>query len=596
MASTIADPSNRATDSVLATPGPPVSDVAWLRRPAVIIAFLAVLLTANLLTVAYVSREQTIYYWDYGAYWSASRDLADFIARSPRQALRGILHSVANDDYNCLPAVPVSLVMLVLGKSRLDYELAIINTHLAAVLLTFLLLVRRLSAPGACDQRVLLVALITFLSWGIAWVAVLRGLPDLGGVALINLILLTYFRQPVTQLRWRALVGLGLLVAFVVLFRRWYAFWALHFLVLMGVEGTVGLVRQRSVAPRCLFRALRPCLTTGLVALITLLTLGRHWMIRAATTNYADIYSAYRPYAGWQIVKETASYLGNLHIAAFAVGAVVLAYAAPTRRLMLCLALHLSLTYMHFTRIQFFGCQHLYLILPTVVLVVALLWVKIMNCPRPLLGSLAFAVFALACLGTLTFTFRATPPGDLRFLTPLASTCTAAPMVRNDLAEFNRMAYVLDDLTGKSNDQIYVLSSSNDFNPDHLVKVGLSLPMTCDLRQRLAFVPQIDKRDGFPNALLTAKIVVVAEPLQLCKGMGRECQRVVWFPTESFLHGKDLGQAFERLPYEFHLDKGVRVWIYRKKRAIEPGELLAFRDRLREAYPDRPFVWQPAGQ
>ena len=594
MASTITDQSNSAASPVLVPGGPPASDLAWLRRPGVISAFLAVLLTANLLTVAYVSREKTIYYWDYAAYWSTSRDLADFIARSPHQALRGIVHSLANDDYNCLPALPVSLVMLVLGKSRLDYELAIINTYLAAALLTFLLLVRRLSAPGAGDRRVLLAALITFLSWGIAWAALLRGLPDLGGVALINLILLTYFRHPVTLLRWRALVGLGLLVAFLVLFRRWYAFWAFHFMVLMVVEGGVALVRQGSLAPRNLFRAVRPCLTTGLIALFTLLTLGRHWMIRAATTNYADAYSAYHPFSGWQILKETASCLGYLHIAAFTVGAAVLACSGPTRRLMLCLGLHLSLTYLHFTRTQFFGCQHLYLIFPTVVLVVALLWVKIMSWPRPLVGSLAFAAFALACLGTLTFAFRMKPPGDLRFLAPLASTCKAPPMVRSDLGEFNRMAHVLDDLTRKSNDQIYVLSSSDVFNPDHLVKVGLSLAMTCDLRPRIAFVPQVDKRDGFPNALLTANIVVVAEPVQLC--VVRECQRVISFPVESFLHGKDLGQAFERLPYEFHLDKGVRVWIYRKKRAIEQRELVAFRDRLREAYPDRPFVWQPVGQ
>jgi len=573
---------------------PALGDLAWLRTPAVIIAFLAALLLANLLAVAFVSREQTVYFWDYSGYWNMSRDLSDAMVHDPGHAFRRVLYTVANDDYNLLPAVPVSALMLLLGKSRLAYELAIVNTYLAATLLTFMLLVRRLSDPGADDRRILAVSLATLLLWSVVWGALLRGLPDLGGVVLINLIFLVYFQNPAAQLRWRALAGLGLLLASLVLFRRWYAFWALHFLFLMVVDGGVAQARRRRLDLRHVLMAVRPGLAAGSIALVVLLVLARPFLVRVATTNYADIYSSYRSSIGWTaLLHATAQHLGYLYVLGFLVSAVVLAGLARTRRLVLFLGLQMSLIYLHFTRTQFFGIHHFYLFLPTMALLLALFWVKVLGRPRPLWSSLAFGAFALTSLGTLTCVLKRDPPRFLKNIEPLASVCKMAPLVRNDMGELFRMAVVLDDLTRKTKDSIYVLSSSYILNADHLANAGCSMPLAFDLRERLAQVMHIDKRDGFPNCLLTASYVVVADPVQLHLPEG---QRVITCPTESLLHATDLGQAFERLPYEFHLDQGVRVWIYRKKRAIENGELVAFRERLRAAYPDRPFVWMPSGQ
>ena len=58
-------------------------------------------------------------------------------------------------------------------------------------------------------------------------------------------------------------------------------------------------------------------------------------------------------------------------------------------------------------------------------------------------------------------------------------------------------------------------------------------------------------------------------------------------PAELILEQKGIGRSFEKLPYEFTLDKGVKVYIYKKVKAFNDSDLEALSGMLKAYYPLR---------
>src|SRR5438034_1314198 len=62
------------------------------------------------------------------------------------------------------------------------------------------------------------------------------GFVDLGGIFLINLILLQYLKSHFSKQKIRTLLFIAILIPILVLFRRWYAFWAVSFYAVLFME------------------------------------------------------------------------------------------------------------------------------------------------------------------------------------------------------------------------------------------------------------------------------------------------------------------------------------------------------------------------
>ena len=95
----------------------------------------------------------------------------------------------------------------------------------------------------------------------------------------------------------------------------------------------------------------------------------------------------------------------------------------------------------------------------------------------------------------------------------------------------------------------------------------------------------VDKRDGFPFHLYKADYVVVADPPGY--HLYPTDQRVIGVLAEQFLGQRSIGGAFSRLPAEFTLEDGRRVFIYQKERKFTAEELLTVSRMFTEFYPDK---------
>jgi hypothetical protein len=567
------------------------------------ILILFALLIGNLGVIAYLSRERTIYWWDYVGYWTISQSWSVVLRGSFLDAAKTLWRSIRTDDYNLLPAVPIGTWMRLAGGSRMAYLLAIVNVYVAGVLVALRMLTR--CFLGEREKRVGLWGDLVLAAWVLLvpafWLPILRGYPDIGGGAIACLTLWLYFRSGDRLLSLRASFQIGVLLAVLYLFRRWYAFWIISFLAAASLDFIGKLWRIWLGNEPKLGRSVRTALpllvmSTTMVALLAVLA--SPVLYRVMTTSYSDIYSAY---GSEQNLRNNflnlLIYFGGAFLLYTLLGFGCLLAWHGTRRLSLFLAVQSLLIVYMFSSVQHLDRNHLYLFMPGFLLVANVFTIRLAGrfpsaWARVSLLVLVLAIGLVSSTAVFVASTRPFLQGSVGHWIP---TIACDPLVRTDLREFARMLSILDGYLQTSGNRFYVLSSSGTLCPDHFLYAERSFPVRFRSSDRLISRGcHVDKRDGFPGALLESDMVVVAVPIQ-CH-LRRNDQQVVVIPAESFLNRIDIGRAFEQLPDEFSLEQGVRVVFFRKVRPIAPEEIAALSERLRAVYPDRPYIYQPPQQ
>ena len=159
-----------------------------------------------------------------------------------------------------------------------------------------------------------------------------------------------------------------------------------------------------------------------------------------------------------------------------------------------------------------------------------------------------------------------------------------SPPKRSDAITVVGLLRYLDSLGAKGL-HVGILASSFTLNQDMLLnsEASLSLPRVSDTpRSYLVYLPDVDQRDGWSDALFKCDILAVADPPQT--HLGEENQAVVVLPAKDLLSGEGIGKAFRRLDKSFSLDGGVTVYIFEKTRELTDAECENLRERFQAAH------------
>jgi hypothetical protein len=561
-----------------------------------VVGALGTMLIANLGVALFIANERTLYHWDFIGYWLLSRSWA-LSAKGPLlDALKRLLHSIAIDDYNLLAAVPIGSWMALAGDSRMSYLLGVVNIYVTAVLLTFFVLVcyfwsDRDARQGPGLELIPAAALLLVPSF---WVPVLRGFLDVGGLAVALVVLRLYFPSTKRSPFHPTFFGIGLLLASLYLFRRWYAFWVVSFLTVAALDRMALLCRewfQQGFSTRRALRSLLPIPVMGGVMGLTLAGFAWPLLCRVIATDYSDIYSGYNQGTSANL-QRLLTQLGGAQVLYVLVGSVGLLAFRETRRMSLFLTVQAALTVYEVNQVQYFGLHHDYLLLPWILLIASVFTLKVTNIlpGRWLRGAWLALVLALGLATSIPVFYGPARPLAEPLSRFVAEPCS--PLVRTDIVEIVRMMSVLDQYLQQTGGRLYVLAASERLSSDQFLHATTSLPVPFLSADRV--IPQcacVDKRDGFPKELLSAEFVMVATPIQY--SLRPTDQQVMGIPAESMLNHTDIGRAFQRLPESFALQDGITAFLFKKTRAIDPSELAQLSERLRVAYPDRPYIYQP---
>lgn len=520
----------------------------------------------------FVASERIVYYWDFSGYWIKTIQLGDLLGE-PSAALGALVESVRHQQYNLLAAVPLAPIARLFDYDRTAWVLTVLVVYGLPALAAMTFAALRLSGDRPEVRGATALAVATIVLLPALWAPLVRGSVGIGGVPLAVLVWLGV-GAPLRTVPLRKACLWGVLLASMILFRRWYGFWVAAWVSAIAVEALIegGSWRERAAG-------LRVVTTIALAVGGVLLLVATPIAVKMLTTDPAAIGAPYRAvdfYADG--LERVIGRFGILPLLLAAGGAAAGWRDPRMRRLTRILLVQTGVILLLFLRAQRFDRHHYYLIAPQVAVFAAVAMVELVRRAR---AALAARVALVASAAALALGFAAAfsaPVGDaLRDPWSLLATPRYRPLVRDDLPEIVRLARALDALIGESNQTIYVLSSYWLLNEDVLRNAHLSTDAP-DISDHVLLSAHIDRKEPFPTRLLQADYAVVVDPPRV--HLKAEEQEVITVPAEQILAGDGIGRSFRRSPAGFTLQDGTKVALYERTDAVPAHAKRALRQRL----------------
>ena len=329
------------------------------------------------------------------------------------------------------------------------------------------------------------------------------------------------------------------------------------------------------------------CAAVFAFSLVTFL-ISPHFVRELLFYNFADRYAAFKLSKTFgQFLANNFSSPGIIFTLIF-IGGIGYGFSLPhLRKLAVFQIIQLVGAVVQFGHTQDFSPQHHYLVL-AMMLPWATLFVAVGL--QAFQWRLALCLIPLGVL-TTTLSFTSWSKGVPDMARAVIGAVEGAPMTRDDLSEWLRLGETMDAvLLSHGFGRIYILGASTTFNSSALLAINRSLSQKFRTPDFVDYSHDIDKRDGFPDDLLHARYVMVADPVQINAAFDPAEQQIIAAPAREFLEGSGIAVAFEKMPYQFEFDGGlmytmggglrknfpadkVNVLIYRKIRNLTAGEV-----------------------
>jgi len=385
-------------------------------------------------------------------------------------------------------------------------------------------------------------------------------------------------------------IYLGFLSFVLILLRRYFSFFAIAnfitlFIILSGYNlkkfGKTKLFIKKSLKLAAKF------IVSGLTIIGLMFIFSRSLLMRYIGVNYSEAYSAYLLGDFWNQILLFVSYFGLIILGLATIG-VVFAYKKSHKNLLFAFigqsVLEGLIGFLLFTRVQTLGVQHMYIILPSVLVPINYLVIYLTNGTNSkklkLVGLLIPVTIILLALNS--FTGERQNDVNRSYNLIFGISRNVRPVVRKDFAEINNLYNDLASIM-KPEDYVYFLSSSDILNEDMIS--NFKIPRKADFN--ISGVHHIDKRDGFPVHIFEANYIVVADPIQT--HVKRDGQRVITEIAQDILNGKVENLTKIRT---YTIEEGVKLNLYHKDSSYSQEYLKDLKNRFKNYYYSLPFLWE----
>ncbi len=503
--------------------------------------------------ILYTVISKTVYFWDDATYWEISRML---MAKPLNlQFFKDVYTSIITADYNYLSAVPVSLWMKIFGGTRVSYIIAITLMYLIpSEIMTYKLCYKISKAPWVAF-------LITVLSIPSVLYLTFIGFIDIGGVLIGVSCYYLYYTDTFKKRLWAKYVILGILLGVIMLFRRYFAFFAVSFITAMIIDIIIFRRSPRGVIITLLTVA-------GVIGILFF-----PFVLNILLKDYGTMYSGYK-YNIFTDLKLITRYFGILFIImAFSAVPFIVKQKRDTRCLMP--ILQILICWSMFVTTQTHGQQHLLLYVPGFIALIIL----------GLNGVRSYVVFTGVCLITaITFISPFIPrkqPDNIQQIKglALAPTYSVKAEKREDINHLVALKSNLDR-TIPEGKICGVLSSSFTLNASVLLNVEPSLNREQSRTDGyIVGLPEVDSRDWWRlDELYSCDYILVATPAQTHLAEGQ--QTIITEAVNSFINNTDFAKAYSKV-YGFSARIGnVEVQLYRRYREVTKTEQAQFKTKL----------------
>ncbi len=507
-----------------------------------------IMLVAGLL---YTGLSNNIYFWDDATYWDMSRAVANgSLGENP---LSAIYQSVGNSDYNYVAAIPSALWTMLFGESRMAYVAGLIVMYVIPSVVLIYRLCRKLS------KKIWFSFIAAVFMMPITLYMTCIGFVDVGGVLIGLACYNLYYSKDGVAKEWYRYILIGMLLVTAMVFRRYFAFFAVSFITAMIADCLLFNSRWRNL--------ITVCAVTG----ILLLTVFRPFLTGILLKDYGTLYSGYK-YSFLTDAKLITRYYGCV----FLISAFTVPFIAAVRereyrtvflwlQILVCAAMFIST--------QTHGQQHLLMYVPALTLVI----IFMTNCA----GDKWIFVCILTAVNVLSPFINRIQPTNIQEIKSVAfvPTFSALPKQRTDTFEILRLKNSLDKIIPEGS-VCSVLSSSFVLNDSILRNVEPSIGIK-SVRDGgyLRALPEVDSRDYWRlDELYNAEYVLVANPAQIHLAPGE--QTLVTEAVASFVLDTDIAQLFSEVDGFKAYIGGIEVKLYKRDSVIDEIRKKEFESRL----------------
>ena len=494
----------------------------------------------------YISQSSYIYYWDTANYWITARNIAS--GEVFEHFFSDLYDSILTMDYNYLAGLLSAIFAWIFGGSRTVFILSIIICYYVPSAYIIYGFCQKAKHPVVLAAAIMLgFPVILFLG--------ISGFVDIGGLVACLACFRLYRAQRYPIQRY---FFIGLLLAAIILFRRWYAFFSVSFLVAMAVD----ILVMKKDARLFLVSVFSAGMFLG--AFFMPLVTGK------LLTDYSALYEGYQ-FALSVDFKLFTRYFGLILPAVLLTGTVI--YSVRCNRSLIFCWIQMIVCFLLFVRTQTHGQQHLLLYIPSLLIITAALIEQLGK-----IGTMA-ALLSGCIICANTFIDRKQPESISEISHyALIPDFSMLPRTRDDIPELLEIKGYLDDLC-PNGETVGVLASSFRLNKDLLENIEMSFNIIDEHTSQLVELPAVDSRDSDFSALYNVDYILVAFPAQT--HLAPENQRVVTEAVRSFEENTDIATAYEEDGVEFEID-GMRVKIYKKLRPNTEAEIAEFESRVKQ--------------
>lgn len=558
-----------------------------------VLPFILIAIVSNVLAVYYVTSSKVIFYWDNLGYWTISQQLSDLLFSNFSDFIETINNSILTSDYNYLPVIPVAVIMNFFGKSRLVYILSILNIYCIPSVCFLRKAIMNLLASFSIKIDKELIFYNSVLFFTLPLFITFSGFVDVGGLIIIALVILLYFKETIPQIQKSFIIGL--LLALLYLFRRWYMFWILSFIICAFIHTIVKSIHQnRKLSIKDAISKIGAILIVPITFGGILTLLFQPLVVnKLLLSNYSSMYSAYN-FGVSKDFSQILRYFGAIVPILALISLTVSIFIKKIRVEAIFFASQVVICFVMFTRVQTHGPQHYLMYIPGIMALIAYLasiagilkkkilaWGLIF-----VIGIMGFSNFAQSFFYTRNIN---SPFIDTIINKGLFATQKIIPNKRKDIKELQELINLLDQLSQDGNSKVAVLASSFTLNVDILNNFEMSLGVperNWKKRPYLITGTTVDQRSSTPFWIFQCDYVLLGDPPLY--HLNPEDQMVVVLPTKDIIESTGFGKAFKKLDYSFTLENGSTIYIYKRIRNVSQNEAQNMADQFHNLYPDLP--------
>jgi hypothetical protein len=502
-------------------------------------------------SIIYIVKSRYIYFWDDANYWDLAREIAS--GSMSDGFWQSVYNSIGSMNYNYVAGLISALFAYLFGSSRMVFVLGITVMYLLPSMIMMYALTKKF---GTSPE--LTVTVIMLMCPAIVCIAFL-GFVDIGGLFMCLLCYMLYFTgEEQKQSVWKS-IAIGALLVVMMVWRRYYAFFAVSFITAM-------------IADVLLFRKKWYCvLAVVLTAAALILVFFRDFLLNILLADYGDIYSGYK-YAISTDFKLITRYFGILFLLFIIVGTVLMIVKKKEYRPIILWIQIVSCAAM-FMATQTHGQQHLLLYMPSIIMLLILIMKYADN------TWLKAGICVFAAIHTINVCIPREQPENIQDISHYAVVpdFSMLPRTRDDIYQILSLKTTLDGVVG-ADETMGVLASSFKLNEDILKNVEPSLNIGQKRSKYIKSMPQVDSRDTDVSDLYNVDYMLVAYPAQTHLADGS--QTVITEAVDSFYNWTDFAMAFQEVyEYETVIDN-MTVKLFKRVRDVTNVEKTQFQSKL----------------